>query len=195
MQLRASGARVPECAGWRSELLPSFALPLSRFPLSHGPQLNAPTLTNGGRRIGNGNRTRRRRKVRLHGSHTSSIQVRLRVYLLSLRRGLTTRRTHSRISARPRRMACPREECRSSSVTATHGYSELTTSTSGPLLIEFAKTIYETLTLLILLLCGNTIVRQHRGRRQYRRGGAHCHSERPARSFARTSRLPLRGSS
>ena len=39
---------------------------------------------------------------------------------------------------------------------ATHGYNEFTVSTPEPLLIKFAKTIYENP--LILLLCGSAIV-------------------------------------
>ena len=39
---------------------------------------------------------------------------------------------------------------------ATHGYNEFTVSTPEPLLIKFAKTIYENP--LILLLCGSALV-------------------------------------
>ena len=39
---------------------------------------------------------------------------------------------------------------------ATHGYNEFTVSTPEPLLIKFAKTIYENP--LIILLCGSAIV-------------------------------------
>ena len=39
---------------------------------------------------------------------------------------------------------------------ATHGYNEFTVSTPEPLLVKFAKTIYENP--LILLLCGSAVV-------------------------------------